>query len=42
VISVPCRYIHSPTAVMNIDDYQHTLDLLKAALNRLTPAVLAR
>ena len=42
VISVPCRYIHSPTAVMNIDDYQHTLELLKAALNSLTPAVLAR
>ena len=42
VISVPCRYIHSPAAVMNIDDYQHTLDLLKAALNSLTPDVLSR
>lgn len=42
VISVPCRYIHSPTAVMNIDDYQNTLALLQAALNSLTPAVLTR
>ena len=42
VVAVPCRYIHSPTAIMNIDDYNHTLQLLQAALNSLTPAVLAR
>lgn len=42
VVSVPCRYIHSPAALMNIDDYDHTLQLVKAALNSLTAAVLAR
>jgi endoglucanase len=41
VISVPCRYIHSPAALMNIDDYDNTLALLKAALNTLTADVLA-
>ncbi|MBZ0303447.1 MAG: M42 family peptidase [Anaerolineae bacterium] len=40
VISVPCRYIHSPSAVMHLDDYEHTLQLITAALNSLTPAVL--
>lgn len=42
VISVPCRYIHSPAAVMNQDDYDHTLQLLQAALHNLTSAVLSR
>ena len=41
VISVPCRYIHSPSALMNTDDYDNTLALLKAALNNLTADVLA-
>ncbi|HLV37168.1 MAG TPA: M42 family metallopeptidase [Spirillospora sp.] len=42
VISVPCRYIHSPAAMMNIEDYDNTLRLLKAALNNLTADVLGR
>jgi endoglucanase len=42
VVSVPCRYIHSPAAVMNLDDYDHTLALLKAALENLSAAVLQR
>jgi putative aminopeptidase FrvX len=42
VISVPCRYIHGPVALLNTDDYAHTLRLLQAALNSLTPAVLER
>jgi putative aminopeptidase FrvX len=41
VVSVPCRYIHSPSALMNIDDYDNTLALLKAALHSLTADVLA-
>lgn len=41
VVSVPCRYIHSPSALMHIDDYDHTLALLKAALHSLTADVLA-
>ena len=42
VISVPCRYIHSPSAVMNINDYQQALRLVQAALADLSAAVLAR
>jgi tetrahedral aminopeptidase len=40
VISVPCRYIHSPSAYLSRDDYDSTLHLLKAVLNDLTPDVL--
>ncbi|MFN8450858.1 MAG: M42 family metallopeptidase [Anaerolineae bacterium] len=36
VISMPCRYIHSPTAYLHRDDYDNTLRLIKAALNRIT------
>ncbi|MCU0499615.1 MAG: M42 family metallopeptidase [Anaerolineae bacterium] len=36
VISMPCRYIHSPTALLNRDDYQHTLRLLQAVLASIT------
>jgi putative aminopeptidase FrvX len=34
-LSVPCRYIHAPVAVMDLDDFWHTVALLKAALTRL-------
>ncbi len=30
VISVPCRYIHSPVSVMNLKDYDNTFKLVKA------------
>lgn len=36
VISIPCRYIHSPAAYLHRDDYDHTLRLLKAILADLT------
>jgi endoglucanase len=42
VISVPCRYIHSPIAYLNRDDYAATLRLLQVALHALTPDVLKR
>lgn len=42
VISVPCRYIHSPAAYLRRDDYNNTLRLLQAALNSLTAAVVKR
>lgn len=42
VISMPCRYIHSPTAYLNRDDYANTLRLLQAVLTELSAAVLAR
>lgn len=32
-ISVPCRYIHSPTSVMSKSDYDNTYKLLKAILS---------
>ncbi len=41
VISMPCRYIHSPTAYLNRDDYDNALRLIKAALNRITRDVLS-
>ncbi len=41
-ISVPCRYIHTPTALLNLDDYQSVLSLSQAVLNRITPASFQR
>ena len=39
-ISVPCRYIHGPAAMMNRQDYDHTLALIQAALNGITSDLL--
>lgn len=36
VISMPCRYIHSPIALLHRDDYAHTLQLVQALLQGLT------
>lgn len=36
VISMPCRYIHSPTAYLNRDDYAATLKLIKAVLDAMS------
>jgi endoglucanase len=41
VISVPCRYIHSPTALLNRNDYQHTLQLVQAIVNTVSPDTLS-
>ena len=35
VLSVPCRYIHSPSALLNRNDYQNTVQLCKAILNNM-------
>lgn len=40
VISIPCRYIHSPHALLSTADYDAALRLIQAALHRLTPDVL--
>jgi endoglucanase len=40
VLSVPCRYIHSPTAYLSKDDYNSTLALVQAALQGITPELL--
>ena len=42
VISLPCRYIHSPAAYLLREDYDHALRLIQAALQRVTPAVIER
>ena len=41
-LSVPCRYIHSPTALMNLDDCRHVFQLSQAVLNRIAPATFQR
>lgn len=40
VISMPCRYIHSPVAYMSMDDYANDVKLVQAVLRRITPDVL--
>lgn len=42
VVSTPCRYIHSPAALMNLDDFNNVVRLMRRALAALTPAVLER
>lgn len=37
VISMPCRYIHTPVAYLNRDDYAHTLKLIQTALHTVQP-----
>lgn len=39
-ISVPGRYLHTAAAIVRVLDWQHTLQLVHAALSRLTPAFL--
>ena len=41
-ISAPCRYIHTPAALLHLDDYASVLNLSRAALNRLTPTTFER
>ena len=41
-ISVPGRYPHTSASIARIEDWQNTLSLLYAAMDRLTPAVLAK
>lgn len=40
-VSVPHRYTHSPVSISRVDDWKNTLDLLHAALKRITPSLLA-
>ncbi len=42
VISIPCRYIHTPSAMLHRDDYAHALALVKAALHDLDGQVLQK
>jgi endoglucanase len=35
-ISIPTRYIHSPTAVLNIQDIENSAKLAKAAIQKIS------
>ncbi len=39
-VSVPHRYTHSPVSIARVDDWKHTLNLLHAALKRVTPELV--
>jgi tetrahedral aminopeptidase len=41
VVSVPCRYIHSPAALLNKTDFENTVKLMKAVLGRITKENIA-
>ncbi len=41
-ISAPCRYIHTPTALLHLDDYQSVLDLSRAVLTSIGPETFRR
>lgn len=41
-VSVPHRYTHSPVSISRIEDWKNTLNLLHAALKRITPELIAR
>jgi endoglucanase len=35
-VAVPCRYIHSPVALLNLKDFENTVALVKETLRALT------
>ena len=37
-LAVPCRYIHSPAGILNLDDFDHALALMRESLQRLPGA----
>jgi endoglucanase len=41
-IAVPCRYLHGPHSLISLDDYHHTIQLVRAALTNITSAELER
>jgi endoglucanase len=42
VVSVPCRYIHSPASILNRNDLEQTVRLVAAALRRIDRSYLIR
>lgn len=40
-VSVPHRYTHSPISISRVDDWKNTINLLSAALKRITPELIA-
>lgn len=41
-VAVPCRYIHGPAAIMNLNDLAQTVKLVDAVLRRIEAADLVR
>ena len=41
-VSAPCRYIHTPAALLNLDDYRSVLSLSQAVLRGITPDTFRR
>ena len=41
-VAVPCRYIHSPVALLSLDDFDNTVRLMRESLARLTQRTLQR
>jgi endoglucanase len=41
-VAVPCRYIHSPAALLDLDDFNNTVRLMRESLARLTRRTLRR
>ena len=39
-VSVPHRYTHSPISISRVDDWKNTLNLIHAALGRITPSLV--
>jgi len=40
-VSVPHRYTHSPVSISRVDDWKNTINLLHAALKKITPLLIA-
>jgi endoglucanase len=40
-VSVPHRYTHSPVSISRVEDWKNTINLLHAALKRISPALIA-
>ncbi len=40
-VSVPHRYTHSPISISRVDDWKDTINLLHAALKKITPSLIA-
>jgi endoglucanase len=41
-VSVPCRYIHSPASILNLNDLSNTVKLVAAAMQRIDRSYLMR
>jgi putative aminopeptidase FrvX len=40
-VSVPHRYTHSPISISRVEDWKNTINLIHAALKRITPELIA-